>query len=261
MALITLTTDFGEADHYIACMKGVILQIAPTVRIVDVTHTISRHNVVQAAFILRQVFDCFPDGTIHVAVVDPGVGTARRLIAARYGGQIILAPDNGVVTLIHRDFVLAELRVVENTHLFRTEISATFHGRDILAPVAAHLARGVTLDSVGPMIDRLEILNLDPVRALPDGALEGQVLYVDHFGNLITNISEAEIGRFGGASGRMDVHVGPLRVGPLRLAYGEVNVGEIVAVMGSSGMLEVAINQGSAAAQLCAAPGTIVVVR
>ena len=261
MSVITLTTDFGEADHYIACMKGVILQIAPATRIVDVTHTISPHNVVHGAFILRQIFDCFPDGTIHVAVVDPGVGSSRRLIAARYGGQIVLAPDNGLVSLIHRDFVLSELRVIENSRMFRGEISPTFHGRDILAPVAAHLSRGVTLEPVGPIIDRLEILNLDEVRPLPDGGLEGQVLYVDHFGNLITNISSAELGQLGDAGPHMNVHVGPLRVGPLRYTYGDVNPGEIVAIIGSSGMLEVAINQGNAAAQLCAAPGTIVVVR
>jgi hypothetical protein len=261
MAIITLTSDFGEADHYIACMKGVILQIAPTLQIVDVTHNIGPHDVVHGAFVLRQVFDHFPDGTIHVAVVDPGVGTHRRLIAARYSAQTILAPDNGLVSLVHRDFVLAELRAIQNPHLFRSEISATFHGRDILAPVAAHLARGMTLEAVGPMIDQLEILNLEKVAPLPNGGLEGRVLYIDHFGNLITNISQDDLGHMADGGHDPEVYVGPLRVGPLRHTYADVDPSEIVAVVGSTGMLEVAINQGNAAAQLCASPGTIVVVR
>jgi hypothetical protein len=261
MAIITLTTDFGEADHYLACMKGIILQIVPTAQIVDVSHVINRHDVVHAAFILRQVFDFFPDGTVHLAVVDPGVGTTRRLIAARYGAQTVLAPDNGLVTLVHRDFVLAELRVIQNTHLFRSEVSATFHGRDILAPVAAQLARGMPLEAVGPMIDQLEMLNLEKVVPLPDGGLEGQVLYIDHFGNLISNIGQDDLARMADGGRGMNVHVGPLRIGPLRRTYADVRPGEIVAVIGSTGMLEVAINQGSAATQLRATPGTIVVIR
>ncbi len=262
MRIITLTTDFGESDHYIACMKGVILQRAPYAAIVDVTHVIQPHDVVHGAFVLRQVFDHFPEGTIHIAVVDPGVGTTRRLLAARYEGQIILAPDNGVLSLVHRDFTLEELRSIENTRLFRQEISATFHGRDVLAPVAAHLAQGMNLDAVGPLINQLEILNLDPPVQTANGGVEGQVLYVDRFGNLISNISHADLEVVVGSNAsRLSVFVGPLRVGPLRTTYGDVAPGEIVAVIGSTGMLEVAINQGNAAAQLRASPGTIVVVR
>ncbi len=261
MPTITLTSDFGEADHYVACMKGVILQLCPTAQIVDVTHTIPPHDVVRGAFILRQVYDYFTEGTIHVAVVDPGVGTTRRLIAASYDGQIILAPDNGLVSLIHRDFALDELRAVANSRLFRQEISTTFHGRDVLAPVAGHLARGMSLVNVGPIIEQLEILNLDPPVPLPYGGIEGQVLYVDHFGNLITNISEADLAGAVGAKGDLNVYVGPLRVGPLRSTYADVSSGEIVALIGSTGMLEIAINQGNAASQLRASPGVIVVVR
>jgi S-adenosylmethionine hydrolase len=261
MSIITLTTDFGEADHYIACMKGVIYQLVPTVKIVDVTHVVGRHDVVHGAFVLRQIFDYFPDGTIHIAVVDPGVGTTRRLIAARYVDQVVLAPDNGLVSLVHRDYQLAELRAIQNSRLFRSEISATFHGRDVLAPVAGHLARGMSLEQVGPMIDQLEILNLERATPLATGGIEGQVLYVDHFGNLISNISHEELVRCAASAPGLNVHVGPLRVGPLRQTYGDVNPGEIVAIIGSTGMLEVAINRGNAAAQLRAAPGTIVVVR
>lgn len=261
MAIITLTTDFGSADHYVACMKGVILQQAPTTQIVDITHSIAAHDVVHGAFVIRQAFDYFPEGTIHVVVVDPGVGTTRRLLAASYDGQIILAPDNGIVSLVHRDFALDELRQIANGRLFRQDVSATFHGRDILAPVAGHLARGLSLVNVGPVIDQLEILNLEQPAPLQQGGIQGQVLYVDHFGNLITNISEADLAAAVGNAVDLSVHVGPLRVGPLRTTYADVNPGEIVAILGSTGMLEVAINQGSAASQLRAAPGTIVIVR
>lgn len=261
MPIITLTTDFGEADHYVSCMKGVLLQLVPNAQIVDVTHTIPPHDVVRGAFILRQVFDYFPEGTVHVAVVDPGVGTTRRMIAASYDGQIVLAPDNGLISLIHRDFALDELRAITNTRLFRQEVSSTFHGRDVLAPVAGHLARGLGLVNVGPLIDQLEILNLDPASALPNGGIEGQVLYVDHFGNLITNISEDELAGTLGRQSSLNVYVGPLRVGPLRSTYGDVSPGEIAALIGSTGMLEIAINQGNAASQLRAAPGTTIVVR
>ena len=262
MKIITLTTDFGEADHYIACMKGVILQLAPTANIVDVTHLLQPHDVVHGAFVLRQVFDHFPEGTIHIAVVDPGVGTTRQLLAVRYEGQIILAPDNGLVSLVHRDYPMEELRAIRNERLFRPEISATFHGRDILAPVAGHLAQGLALDGVGPVIDQLEILNLERPSSLPNGGIGGQVLYVDHFGNLISNISLADLESVTVESiQRLNVHVGPLRVGPLRTTYADVAPGEILAIIGSTGMLEVAINQGNAAAQLRAAPGTVILAR
>ena len=261
MKVITLTSDFGEADHYIACMKGVILHHAPDARIIDVTHSIQPHDVVHGAFVLRQIFEYFPIGTIHVAVVDPGVGTSRRLIGARYEGQTFLAPDNGLVSLIHRDFKIEELRSIENHRLFGPVVSATFHGRDILAPVAGHLARGTRLEAVGPLIPELEILNLDRPTALPNGGVEGQVLYVDRFGNLISNISATDLAASIGIARNLNVYVGPLRVGPLRTTYADVAPGEIVALIGSTGMLEIAVNQGNATVQLRAVPGTIVVVR
>lgn len=259
MRIITLTTDFGEADHYIACMKGVILKRAPSARIVDVTHLIQPHDVVHGAFVLRQIFEHFPEGTIHVIVVDPGVGTSRRLLAVRYEGQIILAPDNGLVSLVHRDYDMEELRTLSNTRLFRPEISATFHGRDILAPVAGELAQGMSLENVGPLIDQLEILNLERPSRLPTGGIEGHVLYVDRFGNLISNISEIDLDAVAPDNiEKFNVHVGPLAIGPIRSTYADVAVGEVVPVIGSTGMLEVAVNQGNAAAQLRAGTGTVV---
>lgn len=261
MAIITLTTDFGASDHYVACMKGQILQIAPDARVVDVTHQIQRHDVVHAAFTLRQVFEYFPRGTIHVAVVDPGVGTTRHLLALSYGGQFILAPDNGIVSLVHRDFVLGDLRRIENRELFRREVSPTFHGRDILAPIAGHLAAGMPFQNVGSVLDQLEILNLPRPMLLPDGGIEGQVLYTDSFGNLITNVSRYELDQSAAVRRAVEVYVGPLRIGPIRRTYADVAAGEILALLGSTGSLEIAINQGSATARLRAGPGTAVVVR
>lgn len=261
MSAITLITDFGEADHYVACMKGVILQRAPTAQIVDVTHAIQPHDIVHGAFVLRQVFEHFPPGTIHVAVVDPGVGSTRRILAARYSRQIILAPDNGMMSFVHRDFVMEELRSVQNTHLFRGEVSTTFHGRDIFAPVAGNLWQGMTLDKVGPSVRELELLNIERPHVLEQGGVEGQVMYVDHFGNVISNISGDDLAGVKAPLERLFVHVGPLRVGHLHATYAEVPPGEIVALIGSTGMLEIAINQGNAASHLRASPGTIVVVR
>lgn len=258
---ITLITDFGSADHYVACMKGVILQRSPQAALIDVTHSIQPHDIVHAAFVLRQVFEHFPIGTIHIAVVDPGVGSSRRILAARYSGQIILVPDNGLLSFVHRDFVMEELRSIENHRLWRTEVSRTFHGRDVFAPVAGHLSQGMPLENVGPMVRELQLLNIDRAKRLDGGGVEGQVLYVDHFGNCISNISAADLGFVKSPPDRMVVQVGPLRVGRLHTTYADVNPGEIVAIIGSTGMLEIAVNQGSAASQLRAAPGTLVMVR
>lgn len=261
MAIVTLTTDFGTSDHYVACMKGTILQIAPSAQLVDVTHQVQRHDVVHAAFVLRQVFEHFPRGTVHVVVVDPGVGTTRRLLAMQYGPSIVLAPDNGIVSLVHRDFPLADIRKVENRDLLRREISSTFHGRDILAPVAGFLASGGSMAKVGPSVGELEILNLPRPILLPDGGIEGQVIYADAFGNLISNIARADLANCLARRPQAEVYVGPLRIGPIRRTYAEAAVGEIIALTGSAGTLEVAINQGSAAARLRSSPGSSIVVR
>ncbi|MCG8407289.1 MAG: SAM-dependent chlorinase/fluorinase [Phycisphaerales bacterium] len=261
MSAITLITDFGESDHYVACLKGAILQRAPSAQIIDVTHLIQSHDVVHGAFVLRQVFEHFPAGTIHVVIVDPGVGTSRQILAARYGAQTILAPDNGLLSFVHRDFILDELRSVENSRLFLTEVSNTFHGRDIFAPVAGHLWQGMGLERVGPELHELELLNIERPHVLPQGGLEGQVLYVDHFGNVISNISAEDVETIQMPPEKLNVHVGPLRIGPLHTTYAEARPGEVLAIIGSTGMLEVAINQGNAAAHLRASPGTIVVVR
>ena len=260
MAIVTLITDFGQRDHYVASMKGVILQIDPAATIVDITHQISAQQVTEAAFVLRCAWPAFAPGAIHVVVVDPLVGTDRRIIAARYDGRIVLAPDNGAVTLVHRDCRLEELYVVQNHQLFVQPVSATFHGRDVLAPVAAHLSRGLALGSVGPTIHQLELLDLPGPRFENDGVV-GEVIYIDHFGNLVTNLTRRELARnmFGGSP--QQVWLGQRCIGPIRQSYAEVAAGECLALMGSADLLEIAVNHGNAAEDLAAGVGSAVRVQ
>ncbi|UCF32967.1 MAG: SAM-dependent chlorinase/fluorinase, partial [Phycisphaerales bacterium] len=143
MTLVTLTTDFGTRDPYVGVMKGVILSMAPKAKVVDITHDIEAHNIAEAAFVLRSIWPWYPEGTVHVAVVDPGVGSERRVLLGRYEGRYVIAPDNGLITLVHRSLRLEEMRVVENRRYLLPHTSGTFHGRDIMAPVAAHMVNGV----------------------------------------------------------------------------------------------------------------------
>ncbi len=260
MAIVTLTSDFGTQDHYVACMKGAILRVEPRTTIVDITHDIAPHGVVQAAFVLRQIWSWFPAGTIHVVVVDPGVGTGRHILVGRYSDRIAIAPDNGILSFVHRDGQLQELRVIENRQYFAGPLSRTFHGRDVMAPVAAHIAKGVRLADLGPLTDRLEVLDLPHVRRESSG-LTGEVLYLDRFGNLITNISQLDVASLTSRRGKVIAFVGDREVGPIQSTYGDVEVGSPVALVGSTQMLEVAVNRGSAAAFFDAGIGTSVALR
>ncbi|MFQ5412679.1 MAG: S-adenosyl-l-methionine hydroxide adenosyltransferase family protein [Phycisphaerae bacterium] len=259
--LITLITDFGDADHYVACMKGVILQRTPQARIIDVTHRIRPQDPFAAAFVLRHVFPCFPAGTLHVAVVDPGVGGPRRILAGRYARQTLLVPDNGILSLVHRDFEPESLRSVENSALMLSDPSATFHGRDIFAPVASALSSGLDVEQVGPAAPEPVLLDIERPTQLESGGLQGRIVYVDRFGNLISNISEEDLRSLGRSKVRFSVILGSTPLGTLRSTYSDVPIGAHLALIGSTGMLEVAINQGNAAARLNATPGTALVVR
>lgn len=260
MAIITLTSDFGTQDHYVACMKGLILCINPKATIVDITHDIAPHGVVQAAFILRQIWPWFPPGTIHVAVVDPGVGTRRQILVGRYTDRIVIAPDNGLISLVHRDGQLQELRIVENRQFFGGALSSTFHGRDVMAPVAAHIANGVRLSELGPLTDHLEVLSLPPPRR-DATSLTGEILYVDHFGNLITNISVADVNSLAGRRGPLRAFLGERMIGQIHTTYGDVEPGEPLALVDSAQMVEIAINRGDAAETYGAKIGDPVVLR
>ena len=271
--IITLTTDFGLDDPYVAAMKGVILSLNPAVTIVDITHQVRPQQVAQATFLLAQALPYFPPGTIHVVVVDPAVGTARRALALATPRVLLVGPDNGVLSAAlpeetrhqakeragtseagrvelpegHRAAALKRARYMHRP------VSATFHGRDVFAPAAAHLSLGVELEALGPALRHVHAL--PPFRALrqPDGALAGRVLHVDHFGNLITDIRGEDL-----PAGEVEVLIGGQHVeGPAR-TYEEGP--ELKVLVGSAGYLEVACRGGSASRRLGVDVGAAVLV-
>jgi S-adenosylmethionine hydrolase len=235
-------------------MKGVIAGINPAARVIDLTHSIPPFDIVQAAFRLRQAYPYFPKGTVHVAVVDPGVGGERRIVAMESDGHLFLAPDNGALAAVEEESGRAELVAVTEPRFFLSEVSASFHGRDIFAPVAAHLAAGTALSGLGPAIAALEPLQSPRPAFNANGSLDGAVLWTDRFGNLATNISSALLSEhFRGAAVR--VEVAGKRIGRIRRTYSDAAPGELLAMIGSFGMLEIAVRLGDAARTLGAGPG------
>lgn len=264
MALITLTTDFGLDDAYVAAMKGVILSINPQVTIVDLCHSIEPQNITQAAFILSTNYRYFPQGTIHVVVVDPGVGTERRAVLLTTPSAFFLAPDNGVLSYVVEEFAPLseeqpatgerwlgpELRAIalSNPHFWRHPVSDTFHGRDIFAPVAAHLSLGTPTTDFGDLIPSLVAIPTPRIQRRESGVLVGHVLHIDHFGNLVTNIKREDLPR-----GKLFVEVTGHIIEDLSPTYAEAE--ELMAIIGSSGHLEVSLRNGSAARLLRAKIG------
>jgi S-adenosylmethionine hydrolase len=243
--VISLTTDFGLRDPYVAMMKGVILSLHAGARLVDVTHQIDPGAVPQAAGLVRDAFPHFPAGTVHVVVVDPGVGSMRRPIAVAAAGHVFVGPDNGLFFPIIEAHVGAEVVHLTEGRYFRPTVSKTFHGRDLFAPVAAHLSLGVGLEQMGAAIADPVRLPLPKPRRKGDSLL-GQIVRIDHFGNLITNIHRTELERFLSAAPPV-VKVGGTRIEGLGQAYADVGSGELVALMDSSDCLELAVNRGRAA--------------
>ena len=242
--VITITTDFGLTDGYVGAVKGVLLSICPDATLVDVTHLVPPQDVSTGALILRQAAPFFPPETIHLAVIDPGVGTARRAVALSGPLGTFVGPDNGLFTGVI-PASLTQVRAVElNRHEYwLPAVSATFQGRDVFAPVAAHLAAGVTLRDVGEPIDAASLVRLPwPAPAIGCGRLTGEVIHVDHFGNLITNIERQHIPD--GAP--VTVRLGERLIGPLAATYGDSRPGEAIACIGSSGFLEIAVVNGHA---------------
>jgi S-adenosylmethionine hydrolase len=264
--IITLTTDFGLADSYVGSMKGVILGIAPDLRLVDITHAIGPQDTHQAAYILKTFYGYFPPGTVHLIVVDPGVGSQRRAIAFGTPEAIFIAPDNGILTHPWRD---AQARwgpeacmVVELTEqrFWRDRVSNTFHGRDIFAPVAAHLASGAPLEALGTRMPALNEATLDqPVRGR-SGELVGRIIHVDHFGNCITNITPHDLAE-AGRSLQVVVEIIDQRISGLQQAYADGPIGALIALIGSSDHLELAVRNGNAAQTLGVGIGDTVRVR
>jgi S-adenosylmethionine hydrolase len=250
--IITLTTDFGLTDHFAAVIKGVIFGICPDARIVDITHECRAYDVSEAAFTIAQAYRYFPPKTVHVVVVDPGVGTQRRPILVEAAGQFFVGPDNGVFA-----FILSEpkqkVREITNKKYFRQPVSQTFHGRDVFAPVAAHLAKGVSAARMGkPIENYLRPRSLTPERTARRG-WTGLVLKVDRFGNLITNFLATEFPR--ALQGPFEMAVGLRQVNRLACNYEQFGPGEVFVIVGSSGYLEVSAGQASAAKILGVAAG------
>jgi len=254
--IITLTTDFGLEDPYVAAMKGVILGIHPEALIVDVTHVLRPHAIDEAAFVLKQAVSYFPAKTIHVAVVDPGVGTDRAGLLVLAGGQSFLAPDNGLLQYVfdaHPDAVVYKLT---RTEFVLKPTSPTFHGRDVFAPIAAHLANGEGPEAFGEPFNHF---NRGAVRkpVVGNREIKGEILLLDRFGNAVTNIEA----RFLDVPLRMEVSVGRFRIRGLSRTYADSPSGKPLALIGSHGHLEIAINQGNAEKAMRLRKGTAVTVR
>ena len=247
-ATVTLTTDFGWRDPYVAAMKGVLLRGCPDeLRIIDLSHEIAPRDVLEGALFLAAALPYFPEGTVHLAVIDPGVGTARRPIAVTAAGQAVVCPDNGLLTLFARAHPLEQAHEIAAGRPARAAVSATFHGRDVFAPAAARLACGEALGDLGPALDAREIVALDIPRPRREGAvIRGEVIHVDRFGNAISNIDRATIGD----AAVREVRAGGRVLGARRRTYSDVAEGEALALLGGSGQLEIAVNGGNASVQL-----------
>ncbi|MCA9267178.1 MAG: SAM-dependent chlorinase/fluorinase [Planctomycetales bacterium] len=259
-AIITLTTDFGADSPYVAQMKGAVLSIFCDVQIIDVTHSVPPQDILQGALALVDAAPSFPPQTIHVAVVDPGVGTQRRIVAAQLHEQWFIAPDNGLLTGVWRSAPQRRCFSVENNALFHQSVSRTFHGRDIMAPVAAHLAAGVAPDLLGPAVDAIvEIPWPEPIVAHDE--IRAQIIAVDSFGNLLTNlhIDRLPAGWADATSPR--ISCGGAEIDRLCATYGDARPGELVALFGSADRLEIAVVDGSAAARLQAGVQDVVTLR
>ena len=258
--IVTLTTDFGLCDGYVAAMKGAMLSVNPDVRMIDVTHEVSPQDVMEAAFVLRQVVPRFPAGTVHLAVVDPGVGTERRAIAARFevDGQphVFVGPDNGLLPLVAGPSV-DEVVVLDHPDAWVVvRPSPTFHGRDVFGPVAAALAAGAELTSVGTTVEGAYTMHW-PLPRTDDQGVDGMVLHVDHFGNCITNVTPDDLD--GLRRGRsFKCYAGSAVVQTHARTYGETAPGDALTLFGSSGLLEIAVNCGHASRLLSIERGATV---
>jgi S-adenosylmethionine hydrolase len=253
--VVALLTDFGLHDHYVGTMKGVVLSVAPEAALVDITHDVAAHDIVGAALELSAAYRYFPAGTVFLVVVDPGVGSSRRAIAAEAGGYYFVGPDNGVFSMVFRESpptLVVELSVRKYA---RSSISRTFEGRDRFAPAAGWIAKQTSLRSFGPVVSDYCTVHI-PEPTIADGIVRGEVLRVDHFGNLITNIVAGLLERASSptivVAGRKDVR--------LVHTYADAPAGGVCALVGSSGYLEIAVNGGNASRELALGRGAMVEV-
>lgn len=253
MSVITLLTDFGLSDAFVGTMKGVILGICPEARIVDLSHGIAPQRIEEGAFVLRTAYPYFPDGTVHVAVVDPGVGGARRALIVETPGYRFVGPDNGIFAHVYmREAALRVVSVTEPRFML-PEISNTFHGRDVFAPVAAHLALGAPVSDFGTVITDYETGTVtEPVSH--EGGITGRVLHIDRYGNIITDIGDA-LFRKTTREKRFRIRLADLALDRVSASYDEAPAGASLAILDSAGLLEIAVNGGSAAEMLAVSTG------
>jgi len=257
--IITLTTDFGTADHLVAAMKGVIFGINPAATIVDIHHHVVPYDVLDGALTIGAVYPYFPLRTIHIVVVDPGVGTARRPLLVSADNQYFIAPDNGVLTMIYDRDPNAVVRHVTASHNFLEPVSPTFHGRDIFAPIAAYLSKAWLTESFGDEITDFTRFALPRPKPAGD-SLKAVVLRVDAFGNLMTNLRAEDLPESTVATGKIKLQVAGKSVERFVATFGEGGAGETVALIGSTGYVEIAINKGNASRTLSATRGAEVIL-
>ncbi len=256
--IVTMLTDFGLEDHYVAVMKAVMLEINPDLHFIDITHVVPRHDIASGAFVLGQAYSWFPAGTIHLAVIDPGVGTARRAVVATAGGRFFVAPDNGLLTHVFNNEEIVLVHEITSDHYLHKPVSSTFHGRDVFAPAAAWISRDVQLQQFGPPVHNPVKLKMPEVSRVRDALIQAAVIAVDHFGNLITNLKPGDIPHYAGSGKKCKILAGKREITSFRRTFAEGLPGEVFVVPGSTGYLEIALNNGSAASELNLKPGALV---
>jgi len=257
--IITLTTDFGTGDYFVGAMKGVILSINPEVEIVDISHNVLPHDVLDGALTIGQAYKYFPAKTIHVVVVDPGVGSSRRPLLIAGDQHYFIGPDNGVFSSVYEQSEALHVWNVISEHYFRQPVSNTFHGRDIFAPVAAWLTKSWQTSAFGESITDFVRFAM-PKPKVNGNIVKGVVLRVDHFGNLITNLTPADVPALATANGKFTIKAGNARITKLVSTFSQAAPGEAVGVIGSTGYLEIAMNKANASRALGAARGAEVTV-
>jgi S-adenosyl-L-methionine hydrolase (adenosine-forming) len=259
--MITLTTDFGLTEHYVGAMKGVIYSINPTVQLVDITNAVQSFDILDGAIAISQAYSYFPKDTVHVVVVDPGVGGARRPIIATVGQYLFVAPDNGVLSLVYEREERVSVRHITSEHYFHQPVSNTFHGRDVFAPVAAYLSKGVDASKFGEEVSDYVRFAAPKPKAVAANQWKGIVLKTDKFGNLVTNITAKDIPQiFDGSSNGFKISVGKAEVNKLCSSYSQGAQGELFAIVGSTGFLEISANKAAASRVAGADKGSEVTV-
>ena len=257
--VITFTTDFGIRDVYASVMKGIILKINPKAQLIDITHDIPKHDILNASFMLANAYKYFPQGTIHVAVVDPGVGSGRKNIAIITENYFFIGPDNGIFNVVLSKEKILEIREINNQPFLMDKISNTFHGRDVFAPCAGYLSKGESFSNVGPLMKHIKYIEY-PKHTIKGNTLLGEIVSIDSFGNLITNIPEEVLKKFTGNK-KFEIYFASERFSNIENHYYDVPVGKPLVLFGSSSYLEISMNGGNASLYFMTPKGSTISVQ